>query len=189
MLSGSVCDAAPRLVDGRSLVVLAAGVAKGAASPVVVMSPSEPSEWQRLKEVFNGAVLLPPSRRTEYLDAACDGDADLRREAERLLASHDADSTFLESPAAVSYDPETSVNLVGRKIGPYRANGCGAGGMGVVYKAHDTRLNRTVAIKVLPAHLARDPQFWSASTARRVRLPRLRIRTSVRFTISDTTRT
>ena len=78
--------------------------------------------------------LLPPLRRTEYLDAACDGDADLRREAERLLASHDADSTFLESPAAVDYS-ETSVNLVGRKIGPYQVQTvAGAGGMGEVYQ-------------------------------------------------------
>jgi eukaryotic-like serine/threonine-protein kinase len=72
-------------------------------------SPLDRAAWHRLKEVFNGAIALPPSSRADYLDAACDGDADLRREVERLLASHDHAGTFLDTPAAASYDPATTL--------------------------------------------------------------------------------
>ena len=122
--------------------------------------PLPPKDWPRVDDVFEGARALPADRRPAYLAERCGGDEALRQEVESLLAWDDARAeSFLDSPVLVRVDDAIVMkNLEGQRIGPYQlASKIGAGGMGEVYKARDTRLDRTVAIKVLTAHLADDP--------------------------------
>ncbi|AMY09220.1 Serine/threonine-protein kinase PrkC [Luteitalea pratensis] len=120
-----------------------------------------PYDRQHLKEVFAGARALPADRRAAYLAEACDGNEALRLEVESPLSSDERiKKSFLEAPAVVRGD-DTSVigSLEGQRIGPYQLASCiGAGGMGEVYRARDTTLNRQVAIKVLLPAVASDPE-------------------------------
>ena len=116
-----------------------------------------PEEWARIKTVFDAALALPDAARPAYLAQACDGDGELRRHVEGLLDSHARADAFLETPVLPLVDESAGGNLEGQRLGPYLLSArIGAGGMGEVYKARDTRLDRTVAIKVLPGALARD---------------------------------
>ena len=120
------------------------------------------NRWRRVGEIYHAALSLAGDERDTFLADACGQDADLRREVESLLA-HAADASgFLETSAlelagrAVASQQPPS--LVGRRLGPYEVLSIiGAGGMGEVYLARDTRLERDVAIKCLPPHVASDP--------------------------------
>ena len=113
--------------------------------------------------------MLPMDARPAYLSAACDGDEALREEVEQLLA-HDQATSFLETPAMLFDDSPVTRSLEGQRVGPYEVSArIGTGGIGEVYRAHDPRLNRLVAIKVLRPDVANDPDRL-ARFAREARL-------------------
>ena len=116
-------------------------------------------DWLRLKEVFAGARALPRERRPAYLAEACGDNEALRQEVESLLSSNEHAKSFLETPAAAQVqDAFAAINLEGQRIGSYQIEArIGAGGMGEVYRARDTKLNRHVAIKVRLPAVANDP--------------------------------
>jgi serine/threonine protein kinase len=125
-----------------------------------------PDRWQRIQEILAEATELEAASRGGFLDEACRGDPELRREVDSLLSSLAASPGFLDSPAieaVTGLSPATpaaaSPSLVrGTRLGPYEILSLlGAGGMGEVYRARDTRLNRDVAVKVLPRSLVQSP--------------------------------
>ena len=109
-----------------------------------------PERWQEVKRVLAGALERRPEERSVYLDQTC-LEPDLRREVESLIAAHEqGDNSFMERPIVESNEALKR----GTKLGPYEILlRIGAGGMGEVYRARDARLERDVAIKVLPSGL------------------------------------
>src|SRR6185295_13199042 len=134
------------------------GHGQGLAPSAIVGMSLPPEAWPRLKDVFEGARALTLEARPAYLAAACHGDEALLEAAEQLLASHEQAAGFLETPAVLPIDTLPSESLEGQRIGPYQIRErIGAGGMGEVYRARDTKLDRQVAIKVLLPAVANDP--------------------------------
>jgi eukaryotic-like serine/threonine-protein kinase len=122
-----------------------------------------PERWTQIERIYQQAVDSDLSTRSAFLDEACGGDTDLRREVVSLLQAHDPNSPFLESPAlevaARSLAAEASALTPGQRLGSFELIApIGAGGMGEVWRAVDPGLNRQVAIKVLLSEYSRNPE-------------------------------
>lgn len=125
-------------------------------------------EWQKIEEIFEKAVELPPTERDAYLDEVCNGDDGLRLKVEKLILADEKANDFISSPVfdtapfhKILDDPEnpSAPSLIGKQVGKYRLlKELGRGGMGAVFLAErdDSEFRKKVAIKLIKRGMDTD---------------------------------
>lgn len=130
-----------------------------------------PEKWTKVKDILSQTLRLPVDERPKFIGSACGGDEELKREVENLLDSYEKEDSFLENSAVaevadVFYQREVSEKnesgvfqagqLLNRRYEIVRL--LGKGGMGEVFLANDTKINRQVSLKVLPSDIASNKE-------------------------------
>lgn len=114
--------------------------------------------WQLVEDLFHVALKMGPAERETFLAKACRDDPDMLAEVRSLIAAQEKEGSFLDSPAQAALESLSDLpveSLIGRLVGRYEIiTQLGKGGMGVVYLARDARLDRKVAVKLLPAEFS-----------------------------------
>ncbi len=120
---------------------------------------------QSVEKLFGDALVMEPEARRAFLDGACRDEPELKHLVEQMLMEGDRAGSFLEKPSfdfstKAGSHTQTKPLTPGTRLGPYEILApIGAGGMGEVYRARDTRLGRDVAVKILSTHLSFDPDL------------------------------
>src|SRR5215470_2326409 len=119
--------------------------------------------WRKVEQLYHSALECEVNQRAAFIAEACSDDDSLRREIESLLAHQSRAESLLEIPvmeiAAKALADDRTGSMTGQSLGSYQIlSRLGAGGMGEVYRARDNRLDRTVALKILPGEVAADAE-------------------------------